>query len=390
MARVIKLSDKADKFSFTVDSKELDTAITKAGNVIAAAQTNQKNFLLLSAKNQVVLIAYNPDTFVYIILKSAQPKGDGAFGFAQATLQGLIKGRGEIKFMFSGTECSFKASKGNYEGKIVTLPITSEQISVVNQTFDQKKDEKGEGSVLPRHVLDHLKEGVALTGIKDVYTGNALLAYMMLSEKGILVVSSHDNHHFGHYKCKVQAGGITFKAALPSSHFAIIDKMVEEEEAKFFIRSSNIKVEGENFVLILPATQADDKNFDLIGNYIKDLEKPTFECAYDHGKFTGVVENLFTLHSVNTSFEIKHEKKTKLLSVAFNTSNGSAKDSVKIEPSTSASVSAKVDPRMLRDIILLLKTVPEVTFSIIKDKVIRLSSKTKSGATVSLISALSG
>ncbi len=390
MARSIKLSGTADKFSFTFDSKELDQQIAKVSAVIAQGGQNVKNFLLHSSKKEVVLIAYNPDTFVCVGIKSAKPSGDGAFGFAPATLQGIIKGRGEMEFTFSGTECLFKAMKGNYSGNIVTLPITSDQVSVINQTFKVKDDDKkAEASVLPRHVLDHLKEGVALTGIKDVYTGNALLAYMTLNDKGILTVSSHDNYHFGHYKAKVKAGGMTFKAALPSSHFLIIDKMVEAEDAKFMIRTQNIRVEGENFVLILPATQADANNFTLIGNFIKDLDKPDFECSYEHDKFAGVADNLFTLHSVNTYFEITHTKGTKLLNVMFKTSNGSAKDSVKITASTSETVSAKVDPRMLRDLLALLRGQKDVTMSINKDKVMRIHATVKSGASINLIAALS-
>lgn len=387
MAHVIKLTDSSPKFSFVFDSKELEAALTKTANAIAAAASNVKNFLLLSYKGKVTLIAFNPDTFVATTLKSAVPTGDGSFGFALPVVQGIIKGRGEMQFAFAGTECMFKTTKGKYEGKIVTLPITSDQISLVNTTF---KNQDAVASVLPRHVLDHLKEGVALTGIKDVYTGNALLAYMTLTEKGVLTVSAHDNHHFGYYRAKVKAGGIAFQAALPSSHFLIIDKMVEAEDAKFFIRSANIRVEGANFVLILPAHQAEERSFDLMGNYIKDLEAPAFQCDYDHDKFTALADNLFTLHSVNTSFQISHVAKSKLLSVTFSTANGSAKDSLTVVPTVSNNVEAKVDPRMLRDILVLLRGGQAVTFSIVKDKVVRLTSKTKSGATVSLISALSG
>lgn len=386
MAHIVKITDASAKFSFKFDSKELDAAISKSTAVIAAAASNVKNFILLSSKGKVMLIAFNPDTFVATVLKGAKPIGDGAFGFTSTVVQGIVKGRGEMTFTFSGTECLFKVTKGNYTGKIVTLPITSDQISLVNSTF---KNGDAEASVLPRHVLDHLKEGVALTGIKDVYTGQALLSYMVLNEKGYLTVSAHDNHHFGHYKVKLKADGITFKAALPSSHFLIIDKMVEDEDAKFFIRSQNIRVEGEFFVLILPANQADPKSFDLISNFIKELKGPVFACDYEHDKFTALADNLFTLHSVNTLFEISHDAKSKQLAVTFNTQNGSAKDSLSVTPTVSNSVTAKVDPRMLRDLLGLLRG-QTVNFAIVQDTVIRLSAKTKSGATISLISALAG
>lgn len=384
-----KLSDTSKKFSCKFDSKELEQAIAKISTVLGSAPANLKNFLLMSSGGKVLLLAYIPDTFVSMTLKSGTAEGDGAFGFTPATIQGIIKSRGEMIFAFSGTEVHYKVVKGTYSGNVITLPITSDQVTQINQNFESKKeDKKGEGSVLPRHVLDHLKEGVALTGIKDVYTGNALLAYMVLGSKGVLTVSSHDNHHFGHYKAKVKAGGITFRAALPSSHFLIIDKMVEDADAKFFIRSQNIRVEGPDFILILPAHQADEKSFDLIGTYIKELGEPSLVCDYDHDKFIALSDNLFALHSVNTSFDITHKKASNVVGVTFNTSNGSAKDSMKVKPSISKDVSVKVDPRMLRDILGLLRGQGDVSFSIVKDTVVRLTSKTKSGAEVSLISAL--
>lgn len=391
MAKVIKLVDKISPFAFTVDAKELDAAISKVSSAIAASQANAKSFILAASGKKVALIAYNPDTFVFLILKTGQATGEGSFGFVSTHVQGLIKGRGEMEFDFKGAECSFKVLKGNYSGKLVTLPITGDQVTLVNNSFELKESKNGqaEKSVLPRHVLDHLKEGVSITGIKDIYTGNALLAFMVLNEKGVLTVSAHDNHHFGHYKAKVKAGGITFRAALPSSHFLIIDKMVEGEEAKFYIRQQNMRVEGDNFVLILPAHQAEASAFDRITLFIKDLDEATFSCVYDHDKFSGVCENLFTLHAVNTSFDIAHKKGSDKLSVVFNTSNGSAQDSLKIKADVSASVSVRVDPRMVRDINGLLRGQGDVKFSIVQNKVIRLQCTTKSGGVVNLISALS-
>lgn len=395
----IALSEDIKKFSFTMASKDLDAAISRASNVVAAAGSNVKNFIIASSKGRILLLAYNPDTYVLMQLEG-KADGDGSFGFSPQVLQGIIKNRAEMEFTFNGNECLFKQTKGKYSGNIVTQPVTSDQITIINtkfQAIDKKSKEEKKlkihapaSTVLPRSVLDVLKEGIAMTGIKDVYTGAALLSYMHLSEKGVLTVSAFDNHHFGHYKCKVDAGGLTFKAALPSSHFLIIDRMVEGEEAMFHVMNENIRVEGDNFTLILPSTQTDPKNYDLIASYIKELGKSDFECTYDNDKFTSMADNLFTLHSVNAAFELSHKAKSTNLNVTFNTQNGSGSDAVKVSPTISTDIKAKIDPRIFRDVLALFKGQKEATFSIVKDKVVRLSTKTKNGATVTLVSALSG
>lgn len=392
MVMKIALNEESKKFSFHVASKELDNAISRVATVIASSGSSVKNFILLGTKGKLVLLAFNPDTFVYLVLSSGISTSEGSFGFTSTTMQGVMKGRGDMEFTYTGNECEFKLAKGTYNGKFVTLPITSDQIALINSTLNTKKTkaESAEGSVLPRHILDSLKEGISMTSIKDVYTGNSLLSYMTLNEKGVLTVSAFDNHHFGYFRSKVDSGGVTFRAALPSSHFLIIEKMVESEDVKFYIKSENIRVEGDNFMLILPSTQTEDKNYDLIASYIKDLDKPVYSCGYDNDKLLAITDNLFTLHAINTSFELNTKEGGKNLGVTFSTSNGSASDSLKITPILNATVKAKIDPRVLKDVLPLLKGQGTTTLSIIPDKVIRLDCSSKSGATVTLVSALAG
>jgi hypothetical protein len=244
-------------------------------------------------------------------------------------------------------------------------------------------------TVLPRSVLDCLKEGIALTSIKDIYSGKALLSYMQLDEKGLLTVSAYDAHHFGYYRCKVDAGGMTFKAALPSSHFMIIDRMVEGTEAKFHVQNENIRVEGEGFAMILPSTQVDPRNYDMIPAYLKSLPKePPYRAKFELSKLQQLTDNLFTLHSVNTSFEFSHKKGSDDLDVAFKTTNGSASDSIRTTIMNGESVKVKLDPRLLRDILNLIKSQSTSAMSIVPEKVLRIDVKTKLEGTASLMSAL--
>lgn len=400
----VQLSDSTKDFSFTVSAKELDIALSKVSAVLGAAGSQAKSFVLLAVKGRVVLIGYNPDTYVYLLIKSGEAESDGHFGFQAQTVQGVIKGRNEINFAFKSGDVVFKDTKSKYNGTFHTQPVSSDQIGVVNEKFTRKAEaEEAESktekklklhsppaSILPRTVLDSLKEGIALTSIKDIYTGKALLSYMQLNEKGILTVSAFDNYHFGLYRCKVDAGGMTFKAALPSSHFLIIDRMVEGTEAKFHVMNENIRVEGEDFTLILPSTQTDPRNYDVIPGFVKNQPEAAFKAKYHNDQLVQLTENLFTLHSVNTSFEISYKDNSGHLDIVFKTTNGSASDSLKVEASASRSsnVKVKIDPRMLRDILGLFKAQKETDISIVPSSVIRFDAKTVSGAKVSLMSAM--
>jgi len=389
MVMRITLAEETHKFGFTVGSKELDSAISRLSAVLSTSAT-AKNFLLVGYKEKLAIVAFTPDTFVYVMLGSGASDANGYFGFLPQTLQGVIKGRSDMQFSFTGAECEFKLTKGKYSGKFVTLPVSSDQIATVNSILSTKKDKTadGSGSVLPRSVLDALKEGISMTSIKDVYTGTSLLTYMTLSAKGVLTVSSFDSHHLGFYRAKADAGGNTFRAALPSNHFLTLERMIEGEEVQFYIKSENIRVEGGNFMLILPSTQTEEKNYNLIESYIKDLDKPTFTCGFNTGKLISLTDNLFTLHAVNTAFELAHKDGSSALSVTFSTSNGSAKDILKVATTLSSTVAAKIDPRILRDMLPLINGHASPQLSIVPGKAFRIDCDSKSGAKVTLVSAL--
>lgn len=397
----IRISEDAKAFSFKVATKELETAIGKVSAVLGAAGSNEKNFVMLAVKKRVVLVGYNPDTYVYLLIKTGEAESDGAFAFQAPTLVGIIKGRSEMSFEFKGGDCVFKDTKSRYAGTFHTQAVSSDQVNVVNAKFVKKaeKEEKNVDkakrlhlhspapTVLPRTVLDCLKEGIALTSIKDIYTGKALLNYMQLNEKGILTISAFDGHHFGFYRVKVDAAGMTFRAALPSSHFMIIDRMVEGTEAKFHVQNENIRVEGEDFAMILPSIQTDPRNYEIIPNFVKQLKEPSFKAKYDHGRLSQLTDNLFSLHSVNSGFEITYNEKGSSLDVAFKTQNGSASDGLKCEVQVGKKTKAKIDPRLLRDIIGLFKTQDSTMISIVPASVVRIDAKTKLGASASLMTA---
>lgn len=400
----VQLTEDSPSFSFRVAAKELDTSISKVSAVLSAAGNQAKNFALLAAKGRVVLIGYNPETYVYLLLKTGEAQSDGCFGFQSNIVQGVIKGRNDLEFHFKSGDVEFKDPNSRYAGTFHTQAVAGDQVNTVNMKFrseaektDKEKEEAKRlklhapaPSVLPRSVLDCLKEGISLTSIKDIYAGNALLSYMQLTEQGVLTVSAFDGHHFGLYRCKVDAGGMVFKAAMPSSHFLIIDRMVEDAQAKFHVQNESIRVEGDGFAMILPSVQTDERNYNVIPTYVKEqLSDPDFKASYGTTSLNALIENLFSLYSTGSHFEISHKGKSESLQFTVKANNGSASDTLKVKPKTGKDVKVKIDPRLLKDIHGLFKSQSETNFSIYAGKVIRIDAKTKLGGVASLMCALS-
>jgi len=386
--RVSLNPENQKSFSFTVSCKELEVALSRLSAVVSTTSVGVKNFFVVTSRGKVAVLAFNTDTYAYIELAEATSTSDGAFGFDPSHIQGLVKGRSSMEFTFTGSECEFKLVKGKYNGRFVVLPVSQDQATTVNSALSAK--DRGEDKVITRDVLDALKEGLALTGIKDVYSDGSLLSYIDITKGGQLTISCFDQHHLGFYQVKTGLKGEPIRIALPGSHFQLIDRLAGEEDAKFFIKSESIRVEGSNFVLILPASQSDDKNFSIVTDYLASLDKPELLCVVHTGKLATLVDNLFTIYSANTSFDLAFREGASSLAVTFTTNNGSGSDSLPVKVTSGKSIKAKVEPRLFKDALSILHSQGEVQLSIKTKKWIKFDLTTNSGARSTVVCSLAG
>lgn len=369
-------------FFFSADCKALEPTIKKVVGVMSNASS--PSFFIGVYKKKVCVVGLSGETFVLSAIQGAKASGEGAFGFAPDILSGLIKGRKELEFSFNGQECVFKQVKGPYKGTLVTAPITEDQKSSCEAflTGSKKVD-----AVLPAELLACLKSGLAATNIKDVYQGTTLLSYISVDKKGNLSVSSFDSQHFGLLTLSTGVKGLEFKAAMPASHFSLIDQISAGVESKFSFSNGSVRVDGSGFILVLPATQSEDQNYSMVANFVEGLTKPIFKCGYDSGQLSSLTDNLFTLYNANTSFVLSAKDGSSTLSVNFNTPSGSASDAMKVAVSkNSKAFKAGVDPRLFRDILGLSRFIKEPELSI-NDKVVIMAGDATEGASLFLACA---
>ena len=338
-------------FSFTANCKNLEATLKKV--VAVMSTTTSPSYFLASDKKRVYVVGISGDTFVRIALHEVKADVDGAFGFKQEDLVGLIKNRNDLVFSFNGQVCEFKQVKGSYKGNIVVNPITSDQSSSCDAFLSGKAKAD---VVMPADLLSLVKSGLAATNIKDVYQNTTLLSYITLDKKGNLEVSSFDSQHFGLFQLGSGIKGLEFKAAVPASHFSLIDQIAAGQDSKFTVSGGSLRVEGKGFTIVLPSTQADDAAYTMVASFVTSLDKPSHTCNLDLSQLTTITDNLCTLYNANTSFVFAAKESSSNLSVSFTTPSGTASDMMKVTTAkTAKAFKASVDPRLFKDVLSLAR-----------------------------------
>jgi hypothetical protein len=382
------------QFSFNVHAKELEAAVVKAVATLAGNSTGAKNFSILATKTgKVFVVALGSDTFSLLRVSKAVSTGAGIFGIEVTKLLGVVKNRSDMIFSFTeDLECVFKADKGNYSGKIVTLPITSDMVMLFNDTFTSVIPKGSSAADFTPEILEMLNEGLSSTSIKNVFIPTVMYSYITFT-KNHISISTHDTHHFANYSAASEYVGKDFSLSAPITHFQLIDRLVSgygdsSESIKFTVRNESIRVDTDSFIVVLPIIQSAEKNFSLVTDFIEDSTKPDFKGGIRISELAKIVDNLIPLWSVNTSFDFLHKEKSDKLKITFSSSSGTASDVMSVSSGKAKTVLAKVEPRVFADLIGLIRSMKDTSIHIELDRCIILKATTKLDATVTLICSL--
>ncbi len=379
-------------FAFTADCKDLEASIQKATATLESSPSGDRIYLLISTKQGKVYVAgLGSQSFGLLRIPNAVGESPGFLCFDHEKLSGIIKGRSVMHFSFTATqECEFKLVKGKYNGKILTLPITSETLNVFNSTFNFKPDKSETVADFSTQTLETLREGLNVTAVKDVFNSTKRLSYIEFKDKSV-TVSTWDNHHFGYYNMDTDYVGSPFSIAVPISHFQLIDKIVSgysDENVTFTMRSDLLRVDSNSFIAVLPLIQASEKDFNMVGNFLDNVGKADMIAKLNMNTLATIADNLFTLHTVNTTFDFNYKEATNQLKVTFTSPSGSASDQMKVDAGKSKSMSAKVDPKVFKDVMTLAKMLKEPTINIKADKCFIVKGTTTLGADTTLVCSL--
>ena len=363
---------QSKSFSFTLPTKNIELALKKV-NAVAGASGNAMSLFLSSDGSTLSILAVNSDCFARVEVE-AKVEGAGCFGLDSQNLVGIIKGRSDMAFNFNGSECQFKQLKGKYNGHLVTQPLTKDMAGLL-ETYLAPNEKSG--SNVPGELMALIGDGLKATAISDVYQGTTLLTYIQMDGR-ILKMSSFATQHFAFYQVPADFPKVKISIALPANYFSVINAVSEGSASKLYMNTSNIRVQGKGFLVILPSSQVEEKHFETVEGLLSTLKKPEFACKYSSSAFSVAVENLISLYSTNTNFELASSKDSTRLEIKFTTQNGAASDAIDITAKkNSKPFKASVDPRLIKNVVSVVSSCDGEPILSITDRVILLTTSYK-------------
>ncbi len=316
---MIKLSTDNKPFGFTVDQDKFSSILSTIKNLAG----NEGSFYIICEQKELWVAASSSMFIGALKVEATEVIDQGQFGFNADLIQGVTKGRAAIKFNFTGSECEFKAIKTKYAGKIVTIPITKEQASCVNDGLN----EKSKSIKLSPDVLIAISNGITSTSLVNLVDKQKCNSYIDIEENKI-VVSSFDEYHMMLYSNKVKCDE-KVKFSINPQTMGIIQKAINGK-FELSVKKESIRFSGKDFIIIVPTVQADDAKYAVASSYIRSLGKnPIFSASVDTKALMDTCMNLDTIHTANSQFDLELESKG--FAVRFVTEQGSAEDTIGAE-----------------------------------------------------------
>lgn len=361
---LFKLDQESKPFTFTCEAKHLLETISRIGVVAAFSGSAEigKNHFIVVEKGRVYLSGNSSDTFACSLLEANDIKGKGSFCFVPNTIHGTLKGRGLMKFEYTGHSLIYSSVKGKYKGEVPVQNITAD---LVHQVSALMKVREANTLMVKGELLKHIRTGLLQASIKPSYKddGSSVIAYIN-NDKQSLSVTSFDNYHIAHYKAEVKSKS-SFRLAVHTSIISVLDKFFEDRNVTLTLSSSGFRAETDDYLVVLPQVQVQDPDvFNMVPLYIEELKKPTATITFDESLFS-TLDNLTTLVSADMN-KLDLTIKPNAVQIRIKTNNGEAEDVIKLVSSKMKQdkIKLRMDSTVLMDLVRFMRTYKELPFNI--------------------------
>ena len=364
-------------FQFKVSGKDLDAAIKKATSCLSNSASGTRSFSLSASKNgDVTIIAVSNDTMAAIKVDNVKDSTPGIFSFDTEIMLGLIKGRDDLSFNVTEHECSFKAVKTNYSGKLFTIPVLSEVIQVANTHFQ----ESDASAVLSVDVISRLREGLPLVALKDPYSGSEMLINFAVTKDKKVKLACIDGYHMSVYEStavKFKGEPIELVMSLPLFH--LIEKTIGVSKADFTVTDGNLRIATDTAILVLPRGQITEEKYKIAYSYYGLVSPVDFTCEVVMSQLNAVISNVSTLYSDNTYLEFMIKAGSDTMSITLSSNNGEATDAIQLTAKKLPKKTLKfvIDPRILKDCLSVASQQQNVQLQLRKGQAFLLKGESK-------------
>jgi len=354
----MKVTNKPN-LSFTANAKDIQQAIQKVMTItqfVDCLDTERRHILLVSGKHTYVL-GLTPDAFASVRVQNAEAVADGAIVFDTAVVQGLIKGRDALKVSVEKGKLLLSAVKGRYSASIEHALLDEADVERIKNAVEASKAKK-----LSKDVITSIRTGIKATELTNFYSDETILAYVKVGEKGV-VIECADNFHVACYEEKVESK-VKFRFAIPTKTFSLIDRFIGDSEAEFALDGSQLRVQGEGYIVSLPETQVDPELYELVPAYLKMLKDNHVIKLDLSSAAVKTIDNMFAILNEDTRMEFSVVAKG--VKIKLSTKAGYVEDAFKADVDGKPRT-VHIDPRIFNDLIKKVKgdKVP-MTFHVMK------------------------
>lgn len=335
--------------AFNGIGKEIVAAFGRVKAVVSYVKADDGKFVIACMNGGVYAIGTSTDAMACIKIKDAESINEGTIAIDADLLSGVVKGRGDLHLEVQG-KLRIAEKKGRYQAQVEPLDFDEKDIAMLQQYLTPTKSKS-----LTAEQTAIMKAGVKQVSLQNFFSDEELVALIDIREKRI-VVACFDNYHLAEYQYKTKSD-VKMRMALPTKAFDLIDKFVAGGKAKFESANGRLRVDGPDFLLSIPETQAEDTMYDVTSTYKKLLQNPVSSFVFDTNA-VGSVENMFALVEKDTKMTMRVGKKN--VSIEVSTPRGSVADSFKTAVQGDQ-IDLHVDPRIFMDLFRKVKdkkTVP--------------------------------
>lgn len=337
------------ELAFTCNAKDLQASLSRVQGLnksIDCLDTERRTFLL-TVKDEAYLIGTTTDSYAMSRIGSADVE---APGFAQVdadVMNGLLKGRDLVKLSGSKAELTIQSSGSSRYKATMSIETDDNAISAerVQNTIKRKKNT----DTLDSEVIEAIREGVRRAEIQSHYGDEVILAFITVTDKGVRITCA-DNFHITSYTKGVKAAK-GMQLAIPARTFSLIDKFIGgTESVKFASNERSLRVEGDGFIVELPATQVEKGQYKIVPDYLKALSasKPILSMSVK-SDIRKVTENIAVVTAEDNKLTLAVG--TKVCKLTMRNRSSSVSETLKVQNLKGKERSVMIDPKIFAALI---------------------------------------
>ena len=317
----------------TTQVKDLSRAVSQVKNL-----TGAEHITLLVDSKGLHVAGTGKGTSVSLTIESEENKS-GAVTLDFNLLSTALKGRKKVTLSVAGNQLVVK--EGRYKGELTTLPL--EEIEV--------KGNKAEPIKITAESQKILASAIDLIALNNVYTDDPMYVWVVSSKKA-LIVSCFDDFHMAHYQNNAaNLGQINFQLSLQT--FKTLNTLSNGKSYRLELSEGTLNAYSDLFKATMPLTQAGEgMSADLVKDYLSQLKVEGWFSVTSE-KLKTFLENCAAGYDgQSTPLSIKPTPKGNI-ELAIDGNYAKVKEVMECTQKLKEGVS--VDPKLLNDILLLVK-----------------------------------